>query len=78
MAPFLKAFIIEPVIPKVEPRLQGFKLKEILFSNIQMNKIKLRIKLIYNQSYGKSYTIIIVTGWYNMKSVSKIKQLMKK
>ena len=67
----------EDVIPKVEPRLRGFKLKEILFSNVQINKIKLRIKLIYNQSCGKSYTTINVTGWYNMKAVGKIKQSLK-
>ena len=62
------------VIPKVEPRLQGFKLKEILFSKVQINAIKLRIKLIYSQSYGQSYTYINVTGWYNIKAVCKIKQ----
>ena len=66
------------VIPKVEPRLQGFKLKEILFSNVQINENKLRIKLIYNQNYGKSYTTINVTCWYNIKAVGKIKQSLKK
>ena len=65
------------VIPKVEPRLQGFKLKEILFSNVQINEIKLRIKLIYNQIYWKRYTTINEIGWYNMKAVSKIKQSLK-
>ena len=33
-------------IPKVEPRLHGFKLKEIFFNNVQINEIKLKIKLI--------------------------------
>ena len=27
---------VDGVIPKVEPRLQGFKLKEIVFSNAQI------------------------------------------
>ena len=64
----------EDVIPKVEPRLQGFKLKEILFSKVQINEIKLRIKLIYIQIYGKSYTSINEARWYNIKAVCKIKQ----
>ena len=29
---------LEDVIPKVEPRLQGFKLKEILLNIIQINQ----------------------------------------
>ena len=64
----------EDVIPKVEPRLQGFKVKEIFVNNVQINEIKLKTKLICNQSYWKSYTIIYEIGWYNMKAVSKIKQ----
>ena len=34
------------VIPKVEPRLQGFKLKEIFFKNIQINEVKMKTKLV--------------------------------
>ena len=36
----------EDVIPKVEPRLQGFNLKEIFFKNVQINEIKLKTKLV--------------------------------
>ena len=36
----------EDVIPKVEPRLQGFKLKEIFLKNVQINEIKLKNKLV--------------------------------
>ena len=36
----------ESIIPKVEPRLQGFKHKEIFFKNVQINEIKLKNKLV--------------------------------
>ena len=73
----MMSIFIGDVIPKVEPRLQGFKLKEILFSKVQINEIKMKIKLIYSQSYGQGYTTINVTGWYNIKAVSKIKQSLQ-
>ena len=56
------------VIPKVEPRLQGFKLKEILFNNVQIK---------WNQTENISWYEIRANGkshnyeWNRLKSYKK-------
>ena len=41
------------VIPKVEPRLQGFKLKEIFFKHVQINEIKRKLSWYKIKAIGK-------------------------
>ena len=58
------------VIPKVEPRLQGFKLKEIFFKNINQwsqneNQAGMSPKLQEN------HKIIQEIGWYVIRAIRK-------
>ena len=63
----------EPVIPKVEPRLQGFKLKEIFFKHLQINEIKRKPSWYEIKAIGKIHTIITALCWYIMKNIKESK-----
>ena len=62
--PLSPAMAPEDVIPKVEPRLQGFKLKEIFLKHVQINEIERKpswyeIKAIKKKSYNYHCTMLV-------------------
>ena len=60
-------------ISKVEPRLQGFKLKEIFFKNVQIKWNQTEKQAGMKSELFENHTIINEISWYNLRAIRKSK-----